>query len=436
MADSSSLAALVANLVALVMSWFGFDVRPPQPVADVVAAEEVDPAAAEEAEARQRELTYLGEVRRTAPFRESRSIAIEPSQGMILGFCPLADGRLVAITGEKVVYGVVRPGAPARSVPDRLVWLDAWGKEERAVELGFKPRAVTAGPDGSIWVVGGASVARFGADGSPLVSAEAPHAVLSPEAHEELAEEIRARQAAELEAAAARIARTKAIVADLERKQEGERGYNPRVAKVLARSVATLEAQLTTRRQLTDEQLVNESIDEFRQIHRIAVTADHVFLVTNQDTGRGFVVWRCTPDLTEPVRIVDGLAGCCGQMDIQVAGTALVIAENSRHRVRLVDFDGAAVSSFGKTSRDDLTAGFSGCCNPMNTCCTADGDLLTAESHGLVKRYSTSGEYRGVVGVSSIGFGCKNAAIGLAPDGDTLYCLDADKGTIVVLERR
>jgi hypothetical protein len=61
------------------------------------------------------------------------------------------------------------------------------------------------------------------------------------------------------------------------------------------------------------------------------------------------------------VRIVDSLAGCCGQMDIQVAGTALVIAENSRHRVRLVDFDGAAVSSFGKTSRDDLTNGFSGC---------------------------------------------------------------------------
>ena len=49
-------------------------------------------------------------------------------------------------------------------------------------------------------------------------------------------------------------------------------------------------------------------------------------------------------DFSEPKRIVDGLSGCCGQMDIQCCGDDFVVAENSRKRVVRYDSDGKQVS--------------------------------------------------------------------------------------------
>ncbi len=441
---TSMMAQAVASAIAVVMSWFGLGARPPAPPADVQPAIVVEADAAPDDAAIMKQVEELARkdrasldgVRGQAPIREVRSIAIDPAQGQILGFCPLSDGTLAVLTGLSDRYGATSPAAATGTVPDRLVWLDAEGREQRAATLPFKPRAATVGPDGTIWVVGGASVARYGGDGTCLATADAPHHTLSPEARDELAEELRARHAAEIEASATQVERMKGTLADLEAKQEGERGYNPRMVKVLTRTVASLEEHLETRRKLTDGQIVDEAIDRARQLHRVAVAADHVFLVAQQESGYGFAIWRCTTDLADPVRIVEGLAGCCGQMDIQVAGDTLAIAENSRHHVRLVDFDGEAVRTFGKTSRDDLTKGFGGCCNPMNTCRTADGDLLTSESNGLVKRYSLDGEFHEVVGVADVQAGCKNSSIGIAADGSTLYYLDVHKGTIVVLEKR
>lgn len=447
MTKASSMALLVAGIVSWAMSWFGFGTRSPVPPPEAPPALVIDAEAApagqdvvaamgrDLADRERRERASLDELRGTAPFREMRSIAVASSRGQILGFCTLPGGGLVALTGLSERYGAVIPDATT-IVPDRIVWLTAAGEEERAVELPFKPRAATTGPDGSIWVVGGATVARYAADGTCLATAEAPHFTLSPEAREELADELRARHAAELESSAEHIERMKSTLATLEAKKEGEPGHNPRMIPIFKRSVESVTAQLESRRQLTEAQVVDEAIDRARQLHRVAVTADAVFLVSQMESGYGFCVWRCTPDLADPVRIVEGLAGCCGQMDIQVAGDTLVIAENSRHHVRVVDFDGEKRHTFGKTNRDDVTKGFGGCCNPMNTCLAADGDLFTSESNGLVKRYSPDGEFRGVVGVADVQAGCKNSSIGLAADGSALYYLDVHKGTLVVLEPR
>ena len=83
----------------------------------------------------------------------------------------------------------------------------------------------------------------------------------------------------------------------------------------------------------------------------------------------------------------------------------------------------------------DITKGFGGCCNPMNTCLDGDGCLLTSESNGLVKRYSLDGEFKEVVGVADVQAGCKNSSIGMSADGGHLYYLDVHKGTVVVLEK-
>jgi hypothetical protein len=123
-------------------------------------------------------------------------------------------------------------------------------------------------------------------------------------------------------------------------------------------------------------------------------------------------------------------------MDVQALGDRLVVAENSRHRVLLLDQEGKTIKQFGESSRTDVSKGFGGCCNPMNTCAGADGCLLTSESNGIVKRYSQAGDFQEVLGVADVTAGCKNSAIGMARDGSRLYYFDVNEGRILVLRRK
>lgn len=422
----------VGWFIGVVLAWFGLAKREaaiPQPVRAAIQVIDLG-------EEQRKEKESLDEFRRTAPYRQSRTIAVDPAKGKVLGFCPLRDGRIVLATGRADAYGAVTDTHDPATIDNRLVWADAEGNEERSVPLGFTPRGVTEAPDGTLWVVGGSMLARFAADGAKLAEAEAPHFTLSSEGREEFVEEMRARHAAELESYEKSVAQQEEMVAELEAKKEGEPGYQTaEIVELYRRSAESLKANLESRRKMTDEQVADEAIERVKQIHRIAVAADAVFIVTNMETGYGYAVWRLSPDLAEPTRVVEGLAGCCGQMDVQVVDGGLAIAENSRHQVRLVDFDGEPIRQFGETSRSDVTKGFGGCCNPMNTCLDGTGCLLTSESNGLVKRYAFDGSYREVVGVADVQPGCKNSSIGMSADGRTLYYLDAIEGKVVVLDK-
>ena len=419
-------------IVGVILAWFGLGKRDqgfPLPVRTAIQAFDLG-------EEQRREKESLDEFRRTAPFRQSRTINVDPARGRVLGFRALRDGRVALVTGRADAYGAVTDAHDPATVDNRLVWTDAEGREERSVTLGFTPRGVTEAPDGTLWVVGGSTVARFAADGAKLAEAEAPHFTLSPEGREEFVEEMRARHAAELESHTKSIEQQEEMVAELEAKKEGDPGYQTaEVVDLYKRSAESMKRHLESRRQMTDEQVADEAIERVKQIHRVAVSEDAVFIVTNMETGYGFAVWRLSPDLSEPTRVVEGLAGCCGQMDVQVVEGGLAIAENSRHQVRLVDFDGEPIRQFGETSRSDVTKGFGGCCNPMNTCLDGDGCLLTSESNGLVKRYGLDGTYREVIGVADVQPGCKNSSIGMSADGRTLYYLDAIEGKVVVLDK-
>lgn len=437
----NSGSSTIAFVVAVILAWFGFASRKPEAirpagVAVIEALSGSNDALKQYEEQQKKERESLDEFRTTAPYREARSIAIDPAYGKILGFCSLGEGRLAAVTGQADAYGVVVDAHDPATVGNRLVWLSADGREERSVPLDFSPRAVNPGPDGSLWVVGGSNVAHFAADGEKLAAADAPHFTLSPEGREEFVEEVKTRHAAEIESYKQSTKMQEEMVAELEGKKEGDPGFQPEeMVKLYKQSCDSMKSHVESRQNMTDEQVVDEAIERVRQIHRVAVTAEHVFLVTNQDVGHGFAIWRCTSDLAEPVRIVEGLAGCCGQMDVQAVEGGLAIAENSRHHVRLVDFDGEEIRTFGETSMADITKGFGGCCNPMNTCLDGDGCLLTSESNGLVKRYSLDGEFKEVVGVADVQAGCKNSSIGMSADGGHLYYLDVHKGTVVVLEK-
>ncbi len=418
--------------IGVVLAWFGLAKRDqgfPLPVRTAIQTFDLG-------EEQRKEKESLDEFRRTAPYRQSRTIAVDPAQGKVLGFCSLRDGRLALVTGRADAYGAVTETHDPSTIDNRLVWTDAEGREERSVTLGFSPRGVTEAADGTLWVVGGSTVARFAADGGRLAEAEAPHFTLSPEGREEFVEEMRTRHAAELESYEKSIAQQAEMVAELEAKKEGEPGHQPaEIVELYRRSAESMKTHLESRRKMTDEQVADEAIERVKQIHRVAVSDDAVFLVTNMESGYGFAVWRLSTDLADPTRVVEGLAGCCGQMDVQVVEGGLAIAENSRHQVRLVDFDGEPVRQFGETSRSDVTKGFGGCCNPMNTCLDRTGGLLTSESNGLVKRYGFDGTLQEVVGVADVQPGCKNSSIGMSADGRTLYYLDAIEGKVVVLDK-
>ena len=71
----------------------------------------------------------------------------------------------------------------------------------------------------------------------------------------------------------------------------------------------------------------------------------------------------------------------------------------------------------------------------MNTCFTSDGDVLTSESNGVVKRFKTDGQFVEVAGVANIEEGCKNSSIGISSDGSRLYYFDVQQGRLLVLKR-
>jgi len=165
----------------------------------------------------------------------------------------------------------------------------------------------------------------------------------------------------------------------------------------------------------------------------LAATNKDVFITTNAIEGRGYEVWRLDHELSSPKQIMTGLGGCCGQCDVQAAGDNIVIGENTRFQVSLVDRDGNRLSSFGKRDRSSVD-GFGSCCNPMNVTCCSNGDIITSESTvGNIKRFSAKGEYLGLVGKAAISGGCKHVAVSFDEKRNRYYTMNIDKGHICVL---
>jgi sugar lactone lactonase YvrE len=382
--------------------------------------------------------------RDSAPFHQTSEIRLAEGEGKILGFCVLANGELVVISGlsqeygEGVVATLARTFAgKSKSVASRVQWLDASGKVIRSANLDFYPKAVNAAPDGSVLVVGAGQIARFDPKGEKLVQIESPHLAKAVANKEQFAEETLERHREETEQIKEQAAQYEEALKELKAKDAESLTRSEKAQLLQAQALqAHFANQLKAREAMKPEAVVALAMSRLKEIHRVAISDEHVFVVTNEATGYGFCVWRMNPQLGDAKKIMSGLSGCCGQMDIQVIGTQLVIAENSRHRVVVADFDGKSKLNFGNANRTDVTKGFGGCCNPMNTCWDARGYVLTSESNGLVKRYSPKGEFQSVVGVARVTEGCKNSSIGMAPDGSSLYYFDVTKGEILVLKAK
>jgi hypothetical protein len=66
----------------------------------------------------------------------------------------------------------------------------------------------------------------------------------------------------------------------------------------------------------------------------------------------------------------------------------------------------------------------------------ANGDIYTAESEGIVKRFSNDGKLQAIIGQRPLSGGCKNVAVAAATDGKTVYFCDMPGSKLVVFAEK
>ena len=66
----------------------------------------------------------------------------------------------------------------------------------------------------------------------------------------------------------------------------------------------------------------------------------------------------------------------------------------------------------------------------------ANGDVLTAESEGFVKRFNSKGEFVALIGKRPLSGGCKNVPVPASPDGKLIYMCDQPGSQIVIFAEK
>ncbi len=389
-------------------------------------------------------------------------------------FCLHTDGNLLAaITADP---GELRVLSPAGDL------VDTW-------ELPIRPEAINLDKDGTILVAGQGQLLRLSSSGDVVHQQESPHMAAFQDTTDQLREQVveQMRSTADslrqqLDAIAAQVRQLKNISAEQEQElkllqaaidkiadqREGDLTDRQREAVQLRRELVkvineSIEAGITKQNRATIEILekqmasyedylqrrgnsrptpeeIDQMVEQLRQsrsqISSISSSGTDVFVATNAAKGYGYDVWRMTPSFEDAEKIVTGLRGCCGQMDVQANEHGVFVAENSRHRVSRYDREGQAVKHWGKRSRSGVR-GFGGCCNPMNVAFGTDGSVYAAESNsGRIKRYSVDGELLALIGSVKLVPGCKKVSIAVSDDGNQVYMLDITRNHIVVMEAR
>jgi hypothetical protein len=200
--------------------------------------------------------------------------------------------------------------------------------------------------------------------------------------------------------------------------------------------IKTYGTMLEQQKKQKVEDIVAQIVSRVKVINAVAATDKDIYVVAGETKGYGYAVWRMDRNFENPKEVLNGVAGCCGQMDIQATGDDLWVAQNCSHNVGHYDRDGKKVSTFGKRGRDGEADCFGGCCNPMNVRVGPGGRIYTAESEGMVRAFAADGKIEGLVGTVKIGGGCKNVAIAVSPDGNTVYFCDQPGSKIHVMTKK
>ena len=349
------------------------------------------------------------------------------------------EGNLLTCVGGSESKLVLNPDGTQETKtiesPKLLQMYSPEGQLIRETELPFTPTAINQAADGTIFVAGQGKIGRVGPDGKLLSTADSPHIGDLETFKKRIAEGAKKQMEEFTENFRTQIQRIDERIAAMKEKPEAE--LTERDIKRLA--VYEQQKSLYQEQIQMQETALSSAFDPQQLMTRkmgitsLAVTSRDLFVCCNAIEGYGYEVWRMTHEFSEPVRVVTELGGCCGQCDIQATEQHLVLAENTKFKVGLLDRDGTRLLDFGKGDRRAVD-GFGSCCNPMNVRCCDNGDILTAESSiGTIKRFNSSGQLISVVGKAKIGGGCKHVAVGFDAKRDRYYMMNVDKSHICVL---
>jgi len=181
--------------------------------------------------------------------------------------------------------------------------------------------------------------------------------------------------------------------------------------------------------------IIAQQTSRLRIINGIAVGAKDLYIVCGEAKGYGYAIWRMDHQFKNARQVKSGVRGCCGQMDVQVSGDGFVLAENCEHRFARYDRDGKLLAAGGARAVGGDDKGFGGCCNPMNVR-VQGGDVYTAESEGIVKRFNAKGEFVALVGKAALQGGCKNVAVAVSKDAEHVFFCDQPGSRVIVLAKK
>lgn len=345
------------------------------------------------------------------PTRSGRAISLHT-------FCMDAQANILACTSD-----------------DKKHFLQVYSPERKLIRetpLTFGATAVSVTKDGTIFVAGDGHMAKISPAGEVIETKDTPN-IGDRDSIKERLEKAGQEQLKQY---------SESMQTQIDSIQE-------RIDKITAKASEDLSERDRKRLKTleTQKQTYEESIKSYKEyfanpeqllqnafsVTAMAVNSKSVYLACDSIDGQGYEVWRMNHDFSEPEKLLSDLGGCCGQFDIQVDEQNLILAENTKFKVGLLDLDGKRVSDFGQSNRMGGN-GFGSCCNPMNVRCCSNGDILTAESSiGWIKRYDREGNLQAIVGKAKIGGGCKHVPIGYDAERDRYYMMYQDRNAICVL---
>ena len=378
----------------------------------------------------------------------------ERSGHQLQSFAVNADGQIFAVVGPSRPNGNVKLEGKNNSSEIRV--FDGDGKDLRQWTVDFAVQSIAIAPSGLVYVSGNGRIAKYDAEGKELAKADVPHVTkllknsdkLRDEAEAQLEDE-KEQFAEQLKQMTEQVDAQKKLLAEhkekLEAKPEEERtAAAKRQIRTLEMTVRNLESNnkslMTFYKQRGArkvDDVINELTGRLKITNALTVSDKDVFIASGVLKGYGYAIWRTSLDFEGAEQIVSGLSGCCGQMDIRCCEDGVFVAENSRKRVVQYDRDGKQVRYWGEGDRNGgAGAKFGGCCNPMNLCFGSNGEVLTAESEGYIKRFTKEGSFLGIVGQAKVSGGCKNVTINLSPNGEKAYFFDLQGSRIVILNQK
>lgn len=368
-------------------------------------------------------------------------------------FCLNKEGLIFAVVAAPRSYGAKLDG---KNNTAEIRVYSASGEELRQWPVDFAVQSIAASPSGHVFVAGNGHIAKFDSEGKLLKTADAPHIAALLKNSAKLKEEAEAALEEEKEQYEEQVKALKEQVepqqkmldelkATVEAKPEAERtAADKRKIRSLELAIKNMETQnkallqhYKQRSERKIDDVISEMTSRLKIVNALAATDQDVFIASGVTKGYGYAIWRTNHDFDTTEQIVTGLSGCCGQMDIGCCDDKVFVAENSRKRVLQYDRDGKKIGQWGEGNRNGAAgAGFGGCCNPMNVCFGSNGEVLTSESEGYIKKFTKEGSFLGVVGQAKVSGGCKNVAIAMSPTGDKAYFFDLQGSRIVILDKK